>query len=166
MLLLYFMDGLKFEMAEKYMPYLSSLNMRPLKSDFGYSCACHATMYTGRNIDEHNTWFVWKKGENSPYWFVDKVPFLKYLNCIPVKVLVSKVARKINRNTSFSGIPMLVNLPLKYWSLLNPVKIPFGRLMVICQNLKRCLKFCERKKCRIKLSDFPKMVMCLLKKKV
>ena len=125
MLLLYFMDGLKTEMAKKYMPFLSSLDLRALKSDFGYSCACHATMYTSRYIDEHNTWFVWKKGDNSPYKFVDKVPLLKYLNCIPVKAAVAKLARRINKNTSFSGIPMLVNLPLKYWSLFEPCEDAF-----------------------------------------
>ncbi len=146
MLLLYFMDGLKFEMAEKYMPYLSSLNMRPLKSDFGYSCACHATMYTGKNIDEHNTWFVWKKGENSPYWFVDKVPFLKYLNCIPIKVLVSKAARKINRNTSFSGIPMLVNLPLKYWSSFEPCEDTFWTADGYMPKFETLFKILRKKK--------------------
>lgn len=125
MLLLYFMDGLKHEMMEKYMPFLSSINTSRLMSDFGYSCACHATMYTSRYIEEHNTWFVWKKGDNSPYKFIDKIPFLKYLNFMPVKMVLSRIARKLKRNSSFSGIPMLVNLPLKYWSLFEPCEIKF-----------------------------------------
>lgn len=125
MILLYFMDGLKYEMAEKYMPFLSSLNKKPLKSEFGYSCACHATMYTGRYIDEHNTWFVWKKGDDSPYKWINKVPLLKYFNFIPVKVLVSKFTRKIKKNSSFPGIPMLVNLPLKYWGEFQPCEDTF-----------------------------------------
>ena len=125
MVLVYFMDGLKIEMAKKYMPTISAMNLKPLKSDFGYSCACHATMYTSRNIDEHNTWFVWKKGDNSPYKFVYKIPYLKYLNCIPVKAVVENLARKLNKNTSFSGIPMLVNLPLKYWSMFQPCEDKF-----------------------------------------
>ena len=125
MLLVYFMDGLKFEMAEKYMPFTASLYKQRLKSDFGYSCACHATMYTSRFIDEHNTWFVWKKGDNSPYKFVQRIPLLRYMNFIPVKVIVSKLARKLNKNSSFSGIPMLVNLPLKYWHLFQPCEDSF-----------------------------------------
>lgn len=125
MLLLYFMDGLKISMAKEHMPFLAGLRPVPLRSDFGYSCACHATMYTGRSVQEHNTWFVWKKGPNSPYQFVDRIPLLKYLNCIPVKFAVSKIARKLHKNRSFSGIPMLVNLPLKYWSLFEPCETSF-----------------------------------------
>lgn len=125
MVLLYFMDGLKIQMAEQYMPFLASLHKAPLQSDFGYSCACHATMYTGRNIEEHNTWFVWKRGEDSPYKFIDKIPLLKYMNWLPVKFVVAKLARKLNRNRSFSGIPMLVNLPLKYWSQFQPCEDRF-----------------------------------------
>lgn len=125
MVLMYFMDGVKFEMAQKYMPFMSSLNCEKLKSDFGYSCACHATMYTSRYVDEHNTWFVWKKGDNSPYKFLDKIPLITKFNNIPMKVFVSKVARKLHKNTSFPGIPMLVNLPLKYWSLFEPCEDVF-----------------------------------------
>ena len=125
MVLLYFMDGLKFDMVDQFMPFLASQHKIPLKSDFGYSCACHATMYTSRYVDEHNTWFIWKKGEHSPYRFVDKIPGLKYLNWLPVKVLVSKLARKLHPSRSFSGIPMLVNLPLKYWSSFEPCERQF-----------------------------------------
>lgn len=125
MLLLYFMDGLKYEMMQKYMPFVSSLHTKRLMSDFGYSCACHATMYTSRYINEHNTWFIWKKGDNSPYKFINKVPLLKYFNFIPVKAVLSRLARKLRKNTSFSGIPMLVNLPLKYWHLFEPCEDRF-----------------------------------------
>lgn len=146
MLLLYFMDGLKHEMAVQYMPFLHSLNMRSLKSDFGYSCACHTTMYTGRNVDEHNTWFVWKKGDHSPYRFVDKIPLLKYMNWIPVKVIVSKLARILHRNTSFPGIPMLVNLPLKYWSAFEPCESDFWTSDEYQPNYPTLFKILKEKK--------------------
>lgn len=119
MILLFFMDGVKLEMAEKHMPFVSKLNMLPLISEFGYSCACHATMYTSRYIDEHGTWFVWKKGDHSPYQWVNKVPLLKYLNILPVKIAVGQVTKRTKKNSSFPGIPMLVNLPLKYWGLFE-----------------------------------------------
>lgn len=120
MVLLYFMDGVKYDMMKKYMPFLSSIYSKPLMSDFGYSCACHATMYTSRYIEEHKTWFIWKKGNHSPYKWVNYVPGLKYLNFLPLKLVLGKITRKLSSNTSYSGVSCLVNLPLKYWSLFEP----------------------------------------------
>lgn len=119
MVLVYFMDGVKYEMMHKHMPFLSSLESKPLISEFGYSCACHATMYTSRYIEEHKTWFIWKKGENSPYKWLNYVPGLKYINFLPLKLLLGKVTRKLSHNTSYSGVSCLVNLPLKYWPLFE-----------------------------------------------
>lgn len=107
-------------MMQEHMPFLASLNARPLLSEFGYSCACHATMYTGKTIEEHGTWFIWKKGKNSPYKWIDKVPLLKYINLLPLKLVIGKITNKLSKNTSYSGVPCLVNLPLKYWSLFEP----------------------------------------------
>ena len=39
MVLLFFMDGVKYDMMKEYMPFLASINSKPLMSDFGYSCA-------------------------------------------------------------------------------------------------------------------------------
>ncbi len=119
MVLVFFMDGVKYDMMLETMPFLSSLNNRPVISEFGYSCACHASMYTSKYIDEHGTWFIWKKGKNSPYKWIEKIPFLKYLNILPLKLLIGKVTNKLSNNTSYSGVPCLVNLPLKYWSLFE-----------------------------------------------
>ena len=123
MLLTFFMDGVKYDMMKQCMPFLSSLNTRPVISEFGYSCACHATMYTGKYIDEHNTWFIWKKGKNSPYKWIDRVPLLKYIDILPLKLflgkITNKVAAKTGKITAYSGVPCLVNLPLKYWSLFE-----------------------------------------------
>ncbi|MGN0179169.1 MAG: alkaline phosphatase family protein [Monoglobaceae bacterium] len=120
MVLLYFMDGVKYDMMKKHMPFLTSVNSMPLQSDFGYSCACHATMYTSRYIDEHNTWFIWKKGDNSPYKWINYIPGLKYINFLPLKLVLGKLTRKFSRNSSYSGVSCLVNLPLKYWPLFEP----------------------------------------------
>lgn len=120
MVLLYFMDGVKYDMMKKHMPFLAAINSKPLVSDFGYSCACHATMYTSRYIEEHKTWFIWKRGDNSPYKWIDKVPGLKYINFLPLKLVLGKVTRKLSHNSSYSGVSCLVNLPLKYWSLFEP----------------------------------------------
>ncbi len=119
MVLLYFMDGVKYDMMEKHMPFLASLNHKPLMSDFGYSCACHATMYTSRFIEDHGTWFIWKRGENSPYKWLNYIPGLKYINFLPLKLLLGKLTRKLSKNTSYSGVSCLVNLPLKYWPLFE-----------------------------------------------
>lgn len=120
MVLLYFMDGVKYDMMKKYMPFLASLNTKPLISEFGYSCACHATMYTSRYIEEHKTWFIWKRGENSPYKWLNYIPGLKYINFLPLKLVLGKLTRKLSKNTSYAGVSCLVNLPLKYWSLFEP----------------------------------------------
>lgn len=119
MVLVYFMDGVKYEMMKKHMPFLASINTKPLMSEFGYSCACHATMYTSRYVEEHGTWFIWKRGQNSPYRWLNYVPGLKYINFLPLKLIVGKLTRKLSHNTSYSGVPCLVNLPLKYWSLFE-----------------------------------------------
>ncbi len=119
MTIVFFMDGVKYDMMKKYMPFLASLNSKPLQSEFGYSCACHATMYTSRYIEEHGTWFIWKKGEKSPYKWINYIPGLKYINFLPLKLLLGKVTRKLSKNTSYSGVPCLVNLPLKYWPLFE-----------------------------------------------
>lgn len=119
MVLLYFMDGVKYDMMIKYMPFLASINSKPLLSEFGYSCACHATMYTSRYIEEHKTWFIWKKGDNSPYKWINYIPGLKYINFLPLKLVLGKITRKLSKNSSYSGVSCLVNLPLKYWSMFK-----------------------------------------------
>lgn len=120
MTLIYFMDGVKYDMMRSHMPFLASLNTKPLKSEFGYSCACHATMYTGRYVEEHKTWFIWKRGDHSPYKWLNYIPGLKYINFLPLKLVLGKLTRFFSKNTSYSGVPCLVNLPLKYWPLFEP----------------------------------------------
>lgn len=119
MVLLYFMDGVKYDMMQKHMPFLASLHTKPLMSDFGYSCACHATMYTSRYIEEHGTWYIWKRGNNSPYKWLNYMPGLKYINWLPLKLVLGKITRKLSKNSSYPGVPCLVNLPLKYWPLFE-----------------------------------------------
>lgn len=119
MVLLYFMDGVKYDMMKKHMPFLASMNSKPMISEFGYSCACHATMYTSRYIEEHKTWFIWKRGEKSPYKWINYIPGLKYINFLPLKLILGKITRKFSSNTSYSGVSCLVNLPLKYWPLFE-----------------------------------------------
>lgn len=120
MVLLYFMDGVKYDMMKQHMPFLASLESKPLISEFGYSCACHATMYTSRYIEEHKTWFIWKRGDRSPYRWLNCIPGLKHINFLPLKLVLGKLTRKFSANTSYSGVSSLVNLPLKYWPLFQP----------------------------------------------
>lgn len=122
MLLVFFMDGVKYDMMKKHMPFLSSLNCKHLKSEFGYSCACHATMYTSKFIDQHGTWFTWKRGNHSPYKWINYIPFLKFVNNLPLKLIIGKITRKFSKNTSYPGVPCLINLPLKYWPLFEPTE--------------------------------------------
>lgn len=154
--LLYFVDGLKYNLINDNMPFLATLNKKRLKSEFGYSCVCHATMYTGRYPEEHNTWFVWKRGKNSPYKFVNLIPLLKYINILPMKVILSKVARKLNRNTSFAGIPMLVNLPLKYWGEFEPCEDVHWTDDKYLANIETIFKIIKKSRLKYKLVGLDK----------
>ena len=55
-----FIDGLKPENIE-HMPFLNSFsNKKKIKTEFGYSPTCYASMFTGVKPNKHLVWFTWK----------------------------------------------------------------------------------------------------------
>jgi predicted AlkP superfamily pyrophosphatase or phosphodiesterase len=114
--LVVFFDGLKPESLE-FMPFLNSFkDKRRMRTILGYSVACHASMYTGIYPDKHLLWFVWRYApETSPFKWVRYLRNIPLMNTLPGKYFFTKTAQLFERNTSYFGIPMVVNLPLKYW---------------------------------------------------
>ena len=107
--LLIFLDGLKPENVSK-INLLNNLKFKSrLKGKYGYSIACHASMYTGLEISQHKFWFVWQKKKGSGYL---KGPFFRgklfdnlFFRLFWHKFLIRKAKTK---NTSFFGIPRTV----------------------------------------------------------
>lgn len=50
MVLLFFMDGVKYDMMKQYMPFLSSINSKPLMSDFGYQNTPGRSPFSGYGL--------------------------------------------------------------------------------------------------------------------
>jgi hypothetical protein len=111
-LLLIFIDGLKPESLE-HMPFLTSIggNAR-IKGEYGYSIACHGSMYSGVKTSVHKLWFVWqKKPATSPFRYLK--PLLKSFLAknLVVKLLIHKMVTFFHGdNTSFFGIPRFVHV--------------------------------------------------------
>ena len=122
MILVVFIDGLKYNLIKDHMPFLNSLNKKRLLSDFGYSCTCHATIYTGMLPEKHGLWFVWNRDGSTPFGITKYLPQNGFFDNLPIRFAVNRIVRKVVKNDSFPGIPLLVNLPLKYWHEFNVVE--------------------------------------------
>lgn len=120
-----FLDGLKPE-SLRHMPFLSSLgHSTRLKSEYGYSITCHASMYSGVRPDRHKTWFVWKKSPaTSPFRNFDSLMQLPFMSSLLGKYFLHKTASLFEKepNTSFFGIPRFVHVPLKTVKFLDVVE--------------------------------------------
>lgn len=115
--LTFFFDALKPESLQ-YMPFLDSLPFkRRMRTELGYSVACHPSMYSGVHPDKHLQWFVWKYApETSPFQWTKALKLLDLVDNLPLRYFLHKYTRQYRRNnTSWFGVPLLVNLPLKYW---------------------------------------------------
>src|SRR5690606_11434286 len=102
----------------QYMPFLDSLPFkRRMRTELGYSVACHPSMYSGVHPDKHLQWFVWKYArEPSPFQWTKGLKLLDLVDNLPLRYFLHKYARQYRKNnTSWFGVPLLVNLPLKYW---------------------------------------------------
>lgn len=122
--LTFFFDALKPESLQ-YMPFLNSFSyQRRLRTELGYSVACHPTMYSGVHTNKHLQWFVWKYApETSPFGWARIFRYFELLDTLPTRYFLHKYTRQFRRqNTSWFGVPLLVNLPLKYWSNFDVVE--------------------------------------------
>jgi hypothetical protein len=114
-----FLDGLRPDWVDR-MPFVRSIGAaRPIETEFGYSIACHASMYTGLSIEDHGFWFVWLRDDAESRFkpWLRRVPRL--LDQIPTRLLARKLilsgmkAEDLPRG--YFRVPRLVNVPMKQW---------------------------------------------------
>lgn len=111
-----FIDGLKPE-SLKHMPFLNSMSHQaPIRTELGYSIACHASMYSGVHPNKHLLWFVWQYSpKTSPFRWLRPIRNIRLFDSLPFHYFFSKTAGLFTSNSSWFGIPLVVNLPMQYW---------------------------------------------------
>jgi hypothetical protein len=122
--LTFFFDALKPE-SLPHMPFLNSFtHKRRMRTELGYSVTCHPTMYSGVHPDKHRQWFVWKfDPKSSPFAWARPFRYAGFLDTLPTRYFLHKYTRQFReKNTAWFGVPLLVNLPLKYWPLFDVVE--------------------------------------------
>lgn len=116
-LLSLFIDGLRPESIE-HMPFLDSFREKHrIKGEYGYSIACHGSMYSGVHTDRHKLWFVWQRSpDTSPFRKIKYFLNLPFMDNVPGKLFLHKTATLFESepNTSFFGIPRFVHVPLRF----------------------------------------------------
>lgn len=121
-LLSIFIDGLKIESLQ-YMPFLNSFtNKNRIKGEFGYSIACHGSMYSGVHTDIHKLWFVWQRSpSSSPFRKIRHLAGLPFMKTLPGKLFLHKTATLFEKekNTSFFGIPRVVHVAPQFLKYLD-----------------------------------------------
>jgi Type I phosphodiesterase / nucleotide pyrophosphatase len=114
-----FLDGLRPDWLQK-MPFARSLAAPvSIRTEFGYSIACHASMYTGLSIQDHGLWFVWLRDPTrSPFnrW-LERIP--SPLDQIPTRLVMRKILlQRIPADLYPRGyfrVPRLINAPMRHW---------------------------------------------------
>lgn len=122
--LTFFFDALKPE-SLKFMPFLNAFaQKRRMTSEFGYSVTCHPSMYSGVHPDKHLQWFVWKYSpETSPFPWAKIFKHLSLLDNLPSRYFLHRYTRQFREeNTAWFGVPLLINLPMKYWGFFDVVE--------------------------------------------
>lgn len=120
----FFFDALKPESLQ-YMPFLNSIgHKRRMRTELGYSVACHPSMYSGVHPDKHLQWFVWKYSPStSPFGWARIFKYLGFMDSLPSRYFLHKYSRMFReKNTSWFGVPLLANLPLRYWPFFDVVE--------------------------------------------
>lgn len=114
-----FIDGLRPDWVEQ-MPFVRSLGTaQDLATEFGYSIACHATMYTGASIQEHGLWFVWQRDPARSRFPAGLARTPRVLDNIGSRLLLRKAllsrmhAGEVPRG--YFGVPRLVHVPIRQW---------------------------------------------------
>ena len=115
-----FADGVRHD-SLKYMPFLNQLNSVPLETVLGYSITCHPSMYTGVYPDKHKIAFHWVRSKkNGPYTPLSIFPHIfPFQNSFVQAVLSHFFAKFFLKSKAFMGYGKILNLPMKFWNLLD-----------------------------------------------
>jgi hypothetical protein len=122
--LTFFFDALKPESLE-YMPFLNSFAYKKrMRAELGHSVTCHPSMYSGVHPNKHLQWFIWKYDPvGTPFKWARAFKYLGLFDNVGSRYFLHKYTRMFReKNTSWFGIPWMVNLPLKYWPYFNVVE--------------------------------------------
>lgn len=122
--LTFFFDALKPDSLQ-HMPFLNSFAYkRRMRSEFGHSVTCHPSMYSGVHPDKHLQWFIWRYDPvSTPFKWARVFKYLGFMDNLPARYFLHKWTRMFREgNTAWFGVPLLVNLPLKYWPYFNVVE--------------------------------------------
>jgi hypothetical protein len=123
-ILTFFFDALRPDSLQ-YMPFLNSFaHKRRMRAELGHSVTCHPSMYSGVHPNKHLQWFVWRYDPvSSPFKWARVFRYLGFLDNVGSRYFLHKYTRQFRpANTAWFGIPLLVNLPLKYWPYFNVVE--------------------------------------------
>jgi len=119
-----FFDALKPDSLQ-YMPFLNSFaHKRRMRAELGHSVTCHPSMYSGVHPNKHLQWFVWKYDPiSTPFKWARVFKYLGLLDNLGSRYFLHKYTRQFReKNTAWFGVPLLLNLPLKYWPYFNVVE--------------------------------------------
>ncbi len=95
-----------------------------MRAELGHSVTCHPTMYSGVHPNKHLQWFVWRYDpKGTPFKWAHIFRYLGLVDNLPARYFLHKYTRMFRpENTAWFGVPLLVNLPLKYWPYFNVVE--------------------------------------------
>lgn len=81
-------------------------------------------MYSGVHPSKHLQWFVWRYDPvGTPFKWARVFNKLGFLDNLPVRYFLHRFTRLFREeNTAWFGVPLLVNLPLRYWPYFNVVE--------------------------------------------
>ena len=116
-LFMVFIDGLKADSIE-HMPFLNSLETkRRMRTEFGYSPTCYASMWSGVYPNKHHIWLSWLYSpETSPYKWIRKCR----IDRLPQNLFTEGALYKISDYLNGGILPWQGPMPLQWWYV--PVK--------------------------------------------
>ena len=81
-------------------------------------------MYSGVHPNKHLQWFIWKYDPvGTPFKWARVFKYLGLFDNVGSRYFLHKYTRAFREeNTSWFGVPWMVNLPLKYWPYFNVVE--------------------------------------------
>ena len=85
-----------------------------MKAELGHSIICHPSMYSGVHANKHLQWFVWRYDPvGTPFKWARIFKYLGFGDNLPARYFLHRYTRMFRpKNTSWFGVPLLVNLPL------------------------------------------------------
>lgn len=121
-----FIDGLKPESIE-HMEFLNTFeNKKRIKTELGYSCPSHGSMYSGVYPNKHLHWFIYKYSpETSPFKWIKKLRVYKLPHNAYTKYACCRISKSFRKVKSYYGIPFLWYFPIHLWHYFDVAEDKF-----------------------------------------